>query len=158
DRRTRLPTAAREVRWAIGLERGRRDPTESERGGRSETEASSLARWPDISSERWDRPDSEGGGRSETEASSLARGADIGEGSSLARRPDSSSSSVVPTSGSELTPTGCSWTRISPEYDVRRHSVPTSRSNPRAASSSSVPPGIAGAVYYTFDTSGEWPP
>ncbi len=31
-------------------ERGRWDPTESERGGRSETDASLLARWPDMSS------------------------------------------------------------------------------------------------------------
>ena len=45
------------------------------------------------------------------------------------------------TSGSEVTPAGCSCTRISPEYDVRRHSVSTSRSNTRAASS----PGRAGA-------------
>jgi diaminopimelate epimerase len=34
----------------IRTERGRRDPTESERSGRSETDASLLARWPDMSS------------------------------------------------------------------------------------------------------------
>jgi exodeoxyribonuclease V beta subunit len=55
-------------------EREHWDPTESETSGRSETEASLLARWPVPSP---DPTESETSGRSETEASLLARWPDI---------------------------------------------------------------------------------
>ena len=59
---------------------------------------------------------------------------------------------------SEVTPVGCSCTRISPEYDVRRHSMSTSRSNGRAARTPVTGAAGGGASSATTDSSRWGPP